>query len=181
MTEEQKTKIIADCNKYIKTLVDEYREDHIKIQERERLIEENTIEKRDIKGYHGREILELLQNAVDAYQKSIVEGNKLDVPLEVSISYVNNILTVKNTGTAFDKNGIKAIVYGNNSPKEGKYIGNKGTGFRSILNWAKSVKILSGGFNILFSKKIAKDFFESIKNEKQISKQLARRGCPRSY
>lgn len=175
MTEEQKTKIIADCNKYIKTLVDEYREDHIKIQERERLIEENTIEKRDIKGYHGREILELLQNADDAYLKSIVEGNKPDVPLEVSISYVNNILTVKNTGTAFDKNGIKAIVYGNNSPKEGKYIGNKGTGFRSILNWAKSVKILSGGFNILFSKKIAKDFFESIKNEKQISKQLARK------
>lgn len=175
MTEEQKTKIIEDCNKYIKTLVDEYREDHTKVQERERLIEENTIEKRDIKGYHGREILELLQNADDAYQKSIIEGNKPNVPLEVSISYINNILTVKNTGTAFDKNGIKAIVYGNNSPKEGKYIGNKGTGFRSILNWAKSVKILSGGFNVLFSKKIANDFFESIKNEKQIAKQVARK------
>ncbi|MBR4321418.1 DUF3883 domain-containing protein [Treponema sp.] len=172
MTEEQKAEIIDDSNKYIKTLVDEYREDHTKLQERELLIGENNIEKSDIKGYHGREILELLQNADDAYQKSIEEGNKPDKPLEVCITYKDNIFSITNTGTVFDKKGIKAIVQGNISPKKGKYIGNKGTGFRSILNWAKTVKVLSGGFNVIFSKEIANSFFEEIKQEKQIVKQL---------
>lgn len=172
MTEEQKTEIIEDCNKYLKTLVDEYREYHTKLQERELLIGENNIEKRDVKGYHGREILELLQNADDAYQKSIEEENSPNEPLEVCITYKNNVFSITNTGTVFDKKGIKAIVQGNISPKKGKYIGNKGTGFRSILNWAKSVKVLSGGFNVIFSKEIAKTFFEDIKQEKQIIKQL---------
>ena len=172
MTEEQKIVLIEECNKYIKTLVDEYRDDHIKVQERELLIGENNIEKDSIKGYHGREILELLQNADDAYQKSIEEGKRPDSPLEVCITYKNNLFSITNTGTVFDKDGIKAIVQGNNSPKKGKFIGNKGTGFRSILNWAKSVKILSGGFNIIFSTEIAKSFFEEIKHKKQIMKQL---------
>jgi len=164
-----------DSNEYIKKLVVEYKENHIKLQERELLVGENNIEKRDIKGYHGREILELLQNADDAYQKSIKEGNKPNKPLEVCISYKNNIFSICNTGTVFDKEGMKAIVQGNNSPKDGKYFGNKGTGFRSILNWAKNVKILSGGFNVLFSKQIADDFFESIKKEEQIIKQLKKK------
>ena len=136
-----------DSNEYIKKLVVEYKENHIKLQERELLVGENNIEKRDIKGYHGREILELLQNADDAYQKSIKEGNKPNKPLEVCISYKNNIFSICNTGTVF----------------------------RSILNWAKNVKILSGGFNVLFSKQIADDFFESIKKEEQIIKQLKKK------
>lgn len=163
---------MKDSDEYIKKLVVEYKENHIKLQERDLLIGENKIEERDIKGYHGREILELLQNADDAYQKSINEGNKPSEPLEVCIAYNNNTFSIYNTGTVFDKEGIKAIVQGNNSPKDGKYIGNKGTGFRSILNWAKSVKILSGGFNVLFSKQIAVDFFESIKKYEQIIKQM---------
>ena len=143
-----------ECDNYIKRLVEEYRNTHILKQARDLLIGENNIEKRDIKGYHGREILELLQNADDAYQKSIINGCKPNENLEVSISYIDNVLTVVNTGTFFDEDGIKAIVQGNNSSKSGKYIGSKGTGFRSILNWAKSVKIFSGDFNVEFSKSI---------------------------
>lgn len=65
-----------DEQKFINTLKTEYKEYHIKEQERERLIEENNIEKQYSIGYHGREIFELLQNADDAYQKSINEGMK---------------------------------------------------------------------------------------------------------
>ncbi len=157
---------------YIETLCNEYIENHIRVQERDELINENNIEKRDIKGYHGREILELLQNADDAYQKSIDEGKIPDCELEVMIEFKNNILSISNTGTFFDRNGIKAIVQGNNSPKSGKYIGNKGTGFRSILNWADEIRIYSGEFNIQFSKEIANKLFEEIKSEEQIIKQL---------
>lgn len=163
-----------DSKLYINQLREEYIDNHIKQQERDLLIAENNIEKRDIKGYHGREILELLQNADDAYQKSIDIGEKPNCELLVEISYLNNALRITNTGTFFDKNGIKAIVQGNNSPKAGKYIGNKGTGFRSILNWANKVRIFSGNFSVEFSKEIAKKVLLSIKEQTQIKKQITK-------
>lgn len=163
---------MTESQHYIETLTREYIQNHIRKQERDELIAENNIEKRDIKGYHGRELLELLQNADDAYQKSINLGEKPECDLVVEIKYINNVLSVANTGTFFDKDGIKAIVQGNNSPKKGKYIGNKGTGFRSILNWAHNVKIYSGDFAIEFSKEIAAEFLNQIKHEPQIEKQV---------
>lgn len=162
-----------DSQKYIETLNQEYKTNHLIEQERELLIGENNIEKRDVKGYHGREILELLQNADDAYQKRINEGNIPKSELEVLIEFKNNTLTVSNTGTYFDKEGIKAIVQGNNTSKDkGKYIGNKGTGFRSVLNWTEEIRIYSGEFNIEFSKSIAERKFEEIKDNVQIKKQI---------
>ena len=133
---------ILKGKQYIDKLRREYIENHTRFQERDELIAENNIEKRDIKGYHGREILELLQNADDAYQKSIDKGEKPQCELKVTICYKGNVLTVTN----------KAIVQENNSPKSGKYIGNKGTGFRSVLNWAEKVRIFSGNYNVEFSK-----------------------------
>ena len=166
---------IDEAKAYIEKLRTEYIENHKKSQERDELIGENAIEQRDVNGYHGREILELLQNADDAYQKSIESGEKPSCDLEVYIEYKGNCLTVTNTGTAFDKDGIKAIVQGNNSPKSGKYIGNKGTGFRSVLNWAESVEIISGPFSLRFSKEYSNAIFEEIKDEPQIRKQLVRK------
>lgn len=158
--------------KYIETLLNEYITLHTTPQSRDLLLQENNIEKRDVKGYHGREILELLQNADDAYQKSLDQKEHPESDLHVEICYENNLLIVANTGTFFDQDGVKAIVQGNNSPKKGKYIGNKGTGFRSILNWADKVSIYSGKFAVQFSKEIANEVFEKIKNEPQIKKQL---------
>ncbi len=166
---------MTEAEEFIERLCREYIEKHIKQQECDDLIAENNREKEHIKGYHGREILELLQNADDAYQQSIIEGNKPDEDLEVVIEYKNDILRVINTGTFFSKSGIKAIVQGNNSTKDVDYIGNKGTGFRSVLNWATKVRILSGDFYVEFSKEIAQKVFDKIKDEKQIVKQLKRK------
>lgn len=157
---------------YIDTLRKEYIENHKREQKREELIHENHVEKRDVIGYHGREILELLQNADDAYQKSIDQGYRPSDDLIVEISYIDDCLKISNTGTFFDEDGIMAIVQGNNSPKKGKYIGNKGTGFRSILNWASSVRIFSGEYAVEFSMSYAKEIFDTIKETPQIAKQL---------
>ena len=165
---------IIKGKQYIDRLRNEYIEKHTRFQERDELIAENNIEKREIKGYHGREILELLQNADDAYQKSIDRGESPQCKLKVTICYKNNVLTVTNTGTCFDEAGIKAIVQGNNSPKSGKYIGNKGTGFRSVLNWAEKVRIFSGNFSVEFSKEIADKILEELKDKVQIQKQIKR-------
>lgn len=164
----------TQAEEYIKRLRDEYIDNQKRDQERDLLIQENNIEKEQIKGYHGREILELLQNADDAFQKMINDGKVVKCDLEVIINYdeQNHILRVANTGTFFDYDGIKAIVQGNNSTKKGKYIGNKGTGFRSILNWAEEVRIISGDFHIGFSEKYAQELFVRYKENSQIKKQL---------
>ena len=160
------------ANELVDALRKEYIEKITRPSEWEELARDVHIEQRDVKGYHGREILELLQNADDAYQKLINSGKKPDCELEIVISYINDVLTISNTGTFFDDEGVKAIVQGNISPKKGGYIGNKGTGFRSILNWAKAVSIDSGEFHIVFSEEIAGRIFESVRNEPQILKQI---------
>ena len=163
-----------ECKKYIEKLNREYKENITKIQEYEPLIVQDNNENKDVKGYHGREILELLQNADDAYQRSIDLGCKPKCDLIIEISYKNDIFAISNSGAFFDKEGVKSIVEGNNSTKTGKYIGNKGTGFRSVLNWSKKIRIFSGNFNLEFSKEIADSLMEEIKNEPQIIKQKAK-------
>lgn len=157
---------------YINLLRKEYINRHIINSEFEELVKENNIEARDVRGYHGREIFELVQNADDAYQKSIDQGERPSEELDITISYSDNVLSVANSGTFFDKPGIRSILQGNNSSKSGRYLGNKGTGFRSILNWASEIKIFSGEFAIKFSEKIAGETFNEYRNHPQIAKQL---------
>ena len=123
---------------FIENIKREFIEKHTKLQIAEELIFINNVEKTNVNDYHGREILELLQNADDAFQKSINSNNKPSDELNVSIVYKNNVLSISNTGTFFDEDGIIAIIQSHNSPKKGKYIGNKGTGFRSIFLLFKS-------------------------------------------
>lgn len=162
-----------EIKNFINKLTEEYIENHTKIQGRDALIEENNKIDSDTEAYHGREIFELLQNADDAYQKSINDGEKPKEELAVNISYKNGVLTVTNTGTYFDREGIKAIVQGNNSTKpKDYYIGNKGTGFRSLLNWATKIIINSGECHVEFSEEIAQNIFNQIKDCEQIRKQI---------
>lgn len=89
--------------------------------------------------YAGREILELLQNAVDASAK----GGKILVELE------GDILRVCNDGEPFTEGGINSILIPNLSPKnEFESIGNKGLGFRSLLNDSEYVMVQSGSLSI---------------------------------
>lgn len=113
--------------------------------------------------YHGREILELLQNIDDAYQSLIEEGKgKKGDKVIAYISLDNDVLTVANTGTSFNFESIKRLCVGHASQKGDRYIGNKGTGFRSVLNWAKEVEIYSDGYNFRYSKRFATSCFNQI-------------------
>ena len=138
-------------------------EDTIKCLERDyinsnaRLISDYNREKELMKSYRGREILELLQNADD----ELCEG----YPKEVKISFVNNKLIVSNYGNPFSKDGVSSLFYPNNSGKSDrkrKVIGNKGTGFRSILGWAKEIEIHSGDFHVLYSEEISQNHLKEL-------------------
>jgi len=112
-------------------------------------------ETNEIEGYHGRELLELLQNAVDELGATT---NRY-----VCIELSGNILKFSNNGSVFSEDGITSLMYSHLSPKHNNqnYIGNKGTGFRSVLNWANCVRIYSGNLSIEFNP----DFSEELLNE----------------
>ncbi|WP_443738883.1 hypothetical protein [Treponema sp.] len=124
-----------------------------------------------MRDYNGRQILELLQNVDDAYGEKKTTASK---EVAVKISFKNNILEVGNTGTAFSAETIERLCLGRASDKSSKNIGNKGTGFRSLLNDAEWIEIYSGPFSIRFSQKYAEEIFQqSLKKSALIQEQKA--------
>jgi hypothetical protein len=116
----------------------------------------------EIEGYHGRELLELLQNAVDELESATDKF--------VCIELAGNTLRFSNNGNVFTKDGITSLMYTNLSPKfnNHKYIGNKGTGFRSVLNWSDRIRIYSGSLSIEFSAASAAEFLDDLLEEKNV-------------
>lgn len=116
-----------------------------------------------VKEYEGREVFELLQNADDAARGRKVENKK------VSFCFNENSLTISNNGRPFSIEGYRSILFRGLSGKinEEGLIGEKGLGFRSLLNWAKEIVIISNGFKVEFSDKIGRDFLKELfKDEK---------------
>lgn len=102
--------------------------------------------------YNGRQILELLQNADDAGAENI----------SFMLDKNESKLEFYNDGVSFSLEGITSIMIANNSSKvTSSYIGNKGLGFRSILNWAYSISICSAGLQIDFSRQVLEDYLRS--------------------
>ena len=107
--------------------------------------------------YHGRELLELLQNADDAGMEC--ERSRAIVMLS------HSGLCVGNTGKTFSAAGVKSLMISDNSPKQlnrTRYIGNRGLGFRSILSWTDCPFILSGNLSLGFDRRRAKEWLEQL-------------------
>ena len=110
------------------------------------LIAEHRHEREITGGYHGREIFELLQNAGDAARNAGVPGR-------VRIVVTEHGVVIGNTGHPFDKGGVESLRTANLSPKrqsEGVLIGDKGLGFRAILNWTHAPLISSGELGLAY-------------------------------
>lgn len=137
------------------------------INEPELINSEYEREKELTRAYRGRELLELIQNAEDELSE--------DQPKEIYISFDGKKLSIGNYGDPFSRDGIISLMYSNNSGKKyrkKKVIGNKGTGFRSILGWADSICINSNDLHIKFSEK----YSQSILKEYVKSKVSLKRG-----
>lgn len=104
------------------------------------------------KEYNGRQLLELLQNSDDAGSAEV----------EIQLDKDNAELIIADKGEQFTVDGIKSLMIANLSTKTKiSYIGNKGLGFRSILNWAELVNIYTNNCKISFSESIAKEVFDN--------------------
>lgn len=123
-----------------------------------RMVADYNSELQHINDYNGRQLLELIQNADDEKADTVA----------LSLDTSNCTLTISNTGTPFSESGYESLTLSNLSPKtKEQYIGNKGLGFRSIINWSKEITIKSNGIDVIFSENIAKDHFDNTFSEKE--------------
>ncbi|AXG70815.1 hypothetical protein KORDIASMS9_03061 [Kordia sp. SMS9] len=107
-----------------------------------RVIADYTSEKQYTADYNGRQLLELLQNADDAQTDRIC----------ITLDTAQQQLTIANTGTPFSLEGLESLMLANYSGKDPKgFIGNKGLGFRAILNWVTSVEVRTQEIALRFS------------------------------
>ena len=122
-----------------------------------RIVSDYEKEQETFKEYNGRQVLEFLQNADD--EKSTEVFIKLDTKKQ--------ILEISNKGikcSPFSIGGIQSLMLPNFSPKKRdknrkSYIGNKGLGFRSIINWSEEITILTNNLKINFSYDISKEIY----------------------
>ncbi len=132
-----------------------YKENKTKkyIEDYPEMVAEYQRELETIKGYNGRQILELLQNCDDQ------SATKVKIVLNTN----NNIFSIENDGIAFSLEGYRSLFIANLSSKtdKQKHIGNKGLGFRSIINWANELEIISNKVSLTYSNHLIKDFFEN--------------------
>lgn len=110
-------------------------------------------------GYNGRQILELLQNCDDQKSESVL----------IELDIENNILNIANQGIPFSAEGYRSLATSDLSSKIDKtqYIGNKGLGFRSVLNWVTEVNIYSNGLKVSYSEEIREKAFSTLFEEKK--------------
>lgn len=123
-----------------------------------RVLSDYRTEKGTTEAYNNRQILELLQNSDDA-KSSIVQ---------IRINTESRILTIANNGEPFNIGGIRSLMVARQSPKDKKeFIGNKGLGFRSILNWVDKVVVKTKAIDLIFSPEIAKREYDKIFKESE--------------
>jgi hypothetical protein len=115
-----------------------------------------AIEREKTNDYNGRQLLELIQNADD-------ETSDTTINKDLYIELKDNILIVANNGSPFTESGVYSLMRSHSSPKRHeKKIGRKGTGFRAILDWGKSVYIKSDELSIEFSVKNAENELKKL-------------------
>lgn len=111
-------------------------------------------ENETVKGYNGRQLLELLQNCDDEGSKEVL----------IKLDQGKRQISIHNIGNPFSKNGYRSLFISNLSSKteQKKYIGNKGLGFRSIINWSNAIEIQSNDLSLCYSEENRKNNFKTL-------------------
>lgn len=95
--------------------------------------------------YNNRSFIELLQNADDA------------TATQFYVKRCGDYLFVANNGHPFNIKDLESLCRCASSNKErGTHIGYRGIGFKSVVGFAKEVHLVSGDYEITFSKELTK-------------------------
>lgn len=86
--------------------------------------------------YHGRFLIELVQNAVDPAQRAGLTA------ANILIIHTQDLLAVLNQGAPFDDGGLRSILsLALSSKRPDEAIGNKGVGFKSVFEVADAADV----------------------------------------
>lgn len=101
--------------------------------------------------YHNRSVIELLQNADDANSSRFYIGKNQDS------------IVVANDGRFFNEDDVLSICRSGTSTKkrDGKTIGYRGIGFKSVVNLAERVHIISNSLRLTFSRELTNTVLNS--------------------
>lgn len=132
------------------------------------LLREYKEETETVKGYNGRQLLELLQNCDDQGSTEVL----------IKLDQENNTISISNNGEPFSEKGYRSLFISYLSSKTSKkeFIGNKGLGFRSIINWSNQIEIESNGISLIYNHQNRKSFFEKHFNKNQREEVLNEEG-----
>ena len=120
-----------------------------------RLREDAENESAIVDDYKGRVILELLQNADDA-QINFESNSTIVGDAFIEFELTGKSLIVRNGGYPVNSDGIESLACMRLSPKDKKVtIGNKGIGFKSVLEITDQPIIHSSPFHFMFSEEHA--------------------------
>lgn len=94
--------------------------------------------------YHGRFLIELLQNAADAWRLQASEGERS--PVRVVLDTDGPALVVANCGAPFPAQVVLDSLghIGRSTKAQGEAIGHKGIGFKSVLEVSATPELYSG-------------------------------------
>lgn len=148
---------IDELIKVVNEIRNEYIDEASGVKCSKRWLQDFNKEVQELKQYRGREILELLQNADDANSDKVI--------IEHDTKYCEiKITNCGNDTKLFSNKGFESILFANLSSKQGQQlIGEKGLGFRSVLNWSSDIEICSGNVSLKFSEEIACECWQGMK------------------
>lgn len=121
--------------------------------------------------YSGRELMELIQNADDAYSQYLKSHSDAPKKASMKIEYNGEWLAVYNKGIPFNADTIRRLCIGGVSVKK-NVIGCKGKGFRSLLNFSENIFIYSGDFAFCYTRENADAELELIKENPIVQRAL---------
>ena len=166
----------TEAEQHLRRIVEQNNDKFSNFDTQKNLTEKYNLDTGRAAEYKGRELFELLQNVDDAYEELCKkEPSKRGAIVKASVEYIGNILRVSNYGTAFSENTINSLCQGGVSEKGKEYIGNKGIGFRSLLNWASEIHIWSGDYSIRFSEEFAAQQFHIIYEKSETVREEKRK------
>lgn len=139
------------------------------------IVEHFNNENKIIDEYNGRQLLEMIQNANDESDTT--------KPKKVKITLENTTLLIANNGNPFSIGGVESLIYSDLSPKvmEENKVGQKGLGFRSVLNWSEEIYIASYDLHLKFSKQHARTFLEGLIEENPEIQTVLKRKTKKSF
>lgn len=130
---------------------------------------------RIVRDYNGRQVFEMLQNMDDQMRDEVPENDRCS---EILLDKKRGTLSFRNNGRPFSFGGIVSILRPDISPKEKQpTIGNKGLGFRSLLNWKpRELVVRAGDIELVFSAAVADKVLADNANLRRAVEALRSKG-----